>query len=40
MQSNMNNGFGMMNGYGSWPIVAVLLVAILAVLIFRSSKKK
>jgi uncharacterized membrane protein len=40
MQNNMNDGSGMMGGYGIWPIVGVLLVVFLVLAIVRMSKKK
>ena len=40
MQNNLNHDSGMMSGYGSWPIVTVLLIAVIVVLLMRASNKK
>jgi uncharacterized membrane protein len=40
MQTNMSNGWGMMGGYGFWPVVALLLVVLLVVAIMKLSNKK
>jgi uncharacterized membrane protein len=36
----MNNGWGMMGGYGIWPIVGVLLAVFLVIAIIKLSKQK
>jgi uncharacterized membrane protein len=40
MQNNMNNGWGMMGGYGIWPVVGVLLVVFLVIAIIKLLNKK
>jgi uncharacterized membrane protein len=40
MQNNMNNGWGMMGGYGIWPVVGVLLVVFLVIAIIKLMNKK
>jgi uncharacterized membrane protein len=40
MQTNMNNGFSMMGGYGLWPILGVLLAVFLILAIVRMLKRK
>jgi uncharacterized membrane protein len=40
MQGNMNNGWGMMGGYGIWPVVGVLLAVFLVIAIIKLSKRK
>jgi len=36
----MNYGWGMMSGYGWWPIICVLLIVVLAYAIIKNSKRK
>jgi uncharacterized membrane protein len=40
MQNNMNNGWGMMGGYGIWPVVGVLLAVFLVIAIIKVMNKK
>jgi uncharacterized membrane protein len=40
VQNNWNNGFGMMGGYGLWPVLGILLAVLLVVAIMRMSKTK
>jgi uncharacterized membrane protein len=40
MQNNMNNGWGMMGGYGIWPVVGALLVVFLVIAIIKLMNKK
>jgi uncharacterized membrane protein len=40
MQNNMNDGSGMMGGYGVWPIVGVLVIVFLVFAIIKNSRKQ
>jgi uncharacterized membrane protein len=40
MQNTMNDGWSMMGGYGTWPVVGVLLAVLLVIAIIRVSKQK
>lgn len=40
MQNWMNNGYGMMGGFGPWSIAGILLVVFLVFAIIRLVNKK